>query len=223
MKNYEEMAKCVLDARDEHISKKKTQRAKIKKFAPAAFGLCFALLLGLGVLRHVSDFPLIPYQPDSGGEPAPTRETETTGLIAASPVTNQPEILFPTEAWGKPPVIAEIPSSFVSDEEPYNGSKPLHWNEMTINQQYNMAEFGKPLTYYHTADKEVAADKVGDFICIAYMSGYDFYSDTYYHCDAEAYEVKNDESVMIAIKFGGYGSFYQYNLTVLNQDQETDG
>lgn len=223
MKNYEEMAKCVLEARDEHISKKKIRRAKIKKYAPAAFGLCFALLLGLGVLRHVSDLPLIPYQPDNGGEPAPAGETEITGPIAAAPVTNQPEIIFPTEAWSKPPVISEIPSSSVSDEEPYNGSKPLHWNEMTINQQYNMAEFGQPLVYYHTADKEVAADEVGDFICIAYMSGYDFYSDTYYHCDAEAYEVKSDESAMIAIRFSSYDQFYQYNLTVQNQDRETDG
>lgn len=217
MKNYEEMAKCVLEARDGHISKKKLRRAKIKKYAPVVSALCLAALLGFGVLHHIKDLPLMPYQTDIAEKTEPAAETETIHSDVIKPQT-----LPPAEAWGNQPV-PEIPSSSVPDEEPYNGSKPLHWDEMAINQQFNMAEFGQPLAFYQTAEKEVAADQIGDFICMAYMSGYDFYSDTYYHCDAEAYEVKNDESIMIAIKFSSNDQFYQYNLIVANQDHGQDG
>ncbi len=203
MKNYEEMAKCVLEARDGHIRKKKLRRDKIKKYAPVVSALCLAALLGLGVLHYISGLPHIPYQTNIAEKTEPTAEAIHSGVI-------KPQTLSPIESWGNQP-ISEIPSSSVSDEDPYNGSEPLHWNEMTINQQFNMAEFGQPPAFYQTAEKEVAADQIGDFICMAYMSGYDFYSDTYYHCDAEAYEVKNDESIMIAIKFSSYDQFYQYN------------
>lgn len=217
MKNYEEMARCVLEARDGHIRKKKLRRDKIKKYAPVVSALCLAALLGLGVLHHINGLPHIPYQTDIAEKTEPTAETETihSGVIIS-------QTLPPVESWGNPPIF-EIPPCSGSDEDPYNGSEPLHWNEMTINQQFNMAEFGQPLVFYQTAEKEVADDRIGDFICMAYMSGYDFYSDTYYHCDAEAYEVKNDESIMIAIKFSSNDQFYQYNLITPNQNHEQDG
>lgn len=227
MKNYEEMARCVLEARDGHINKKKIRQAKIKKFAPVVSCFCLAVLLGFGVRHSMSGLSNIPYQ--SGitettmEQTEPTIESVMIDPTGTEPVKTEPETPPPTESWGEQPIAAEIPSTSVPDEDPNTNPNPLHWNEMTINQQYNMAEFGEPLAFYHTAEKEATADQIGDFICTAYMSGYDFYSDTYYHCDAEAYKIKNDEGTVIAIKFDGDDKFYLYNLTVPNQNQETDG
>lgn len=293
MKNYEEMARCVLEARDEHNRKKKIRQAKIKRYTPVVFSFCFAVLLGFGVRHHMNEFPRIPMQIDMtetttepttetdmtdtstkarteqnttekqtaesetaamtqnhGTEPLTDQsdekteegqqtqpheteqETDETELIITHPVVTdsivtepaitEPETLLPTESSFEQPTTTEIPSTSVPDEDPNTNLNPLHWNEMTINQQYNMAEFGEPLAFYHTAEKEVSADQIGDFICLAYMSGYDFYSDTYYHCDSEAYKIKNDESTMIAVKFDNDDKFYLYKLTVPNQNQELE-
>ena len=86
-----------------------------------------------------------------------------------------------------------------------------------------MAEFGDPLQFYHTAEKEVSADLIGDFICMAYMSGYDFYSDTYYHCETKAYKVLGEaELEVIAIQFEEDDRYYLYDL-VKKSDTDIDG
>lgn len=286
MKNYEEMARCVLEARDEHNRKVKLRQAKIKKYAPVVSSFCFAVLLGFGVWHHLNDIPRIPTQPDTiedttgNTEPitekdtrsiATERQTEqnTTGekstqyestevptmnseteivsetdqqtehitedqqiepitdtpsVIITDPFITEPEITDPpTESNTDAPATTETPSTDVPDEEPNKNPNPLHWDEMTINQQYNMAEFGDPLQFYHTAEKEVSADLIGDFICMAYMSGYDFYSDTYYHCETKAYKVLGEaELEVIAIQFEEDDRYYLYDLAKKN-DTDIDG
>lgn len=291
MKNYEEMARCVLEARDEHNRKVKSRQAKIKKYAPVVSSFCFAVLLGFGVWHHLNDIPRIPTQPntieDTTENTEPITESNTTGMaterqteqpttgeqptrnestevptmnsetehisetegqteqliekqqteqitdtpsviitdpIVTDPVISEPEITDPpTESNTDAPAITETPSTDVPDEEPNKNPNPLHWDEMTINQQYNMAEFGDPLQFYHTAEKEVSADLIGDFICMAYMSGYDFYSDTYYHCETRAYKVLGEaELEVIAIQFEEDDRYYLYDLAK-KSDTDIDG
>lgn len=88
---------------------------------------------------------------------------------------------------------------------------PVHWEEMTVSQQYFMAEFGEPVIFYHTKDKTVSADEIGEFISSAYMSGYDFYTETNYHCYAYAYKINGySEEEVIAVKFEDDESYYLY-------------
>ena len=60
MKNYEEMAKCVFEARDIHIRKQDRQKAMIKRYATVVSELCFSLMIGLIVLNHRDQPPAIP-------------------------------------------------------------------------------------------------------------------------------------------------------------------
>lgn len=123
---------------------------------------------------------------------------------------------------------AETTSSVPDNEVPSKDNEGdehhyLHWNEMTINQQYFMAEFGEPLTVYSTLEKEISAGEVGEYICKAYMSGYDWYELIYYHCEAEAYRIKGDnEGKTIAVKFSGDDKYYIYS-TGGEGDDEIDG
>lgn len=87
-------------------------------------------------------------------------------------------------------------------------SNTLQWEEMTINQQYNMAEFGTPSVFYMTADKEVSVEEIGDFISQAYMSGYDYHTDTYYHCYTDAFRLTDSND--IAIRFQDDDKYYLY-------------
>ena len=291
MKNYEEMARCVLEARDEHDRKVKIRQAKIKRYAPIVSSFCFAVLLGFGVWHHMRDLPRIPTQTDTIEDTTentdPITESNTTGMATErqtkqttigeqpakditteSPTTNsETEPIFETEGQTEPstekqqtdpitdtlPVI--VPDPVVTETEITSPPEPttdtpattetpieqttipddgcsgnpehpngLHWDEMTINQQYNMAEFGDPLQFYFTAEKEVSVDSIGDFICMAYMSGYDYDTDTYYHCETEAYTIKgDDESTTIAIKFADDEKFYLYTLNQPNHDDQLSG
>lgn len=51
MKTYEEMAKYVLEVRDEHDRKRKHRIAAAKRVIPAAAGICGALIIGFGVFK----------------------------------------------------------------------------------------------------------------------------------------------------------------------------
>lgn len=297
MKNYEEMARNVLAARDEHDRTVQIRQAKIKRYAPIVSSFCFAVLLGFGVWHHMSDLPRIPTQTDTiedttentdsitesnttgmaterqtkqttiGEQPtrdesteAPTMDSETehisetkvqteqltkkqqtepitdtpsviiTDPVATDPVVTEPEIIDPpTESSTDAPTTNEAPTEQTSvpddelsgcpDNHPY-----LHWDEMTINQQYFMAEFGDPTLSYSTAEKEVPANEVGEYLSKAYMSGYDWYELIYYHCEAEAYKIKgDDESTTIAIRFADDDKFYLYTLNQPNHDDQLSG
>ena len=100
----------------------------------------------------------------------------------------------------------------------------LHWDEMTINQQYFFAEFKDSTLSYSTAEKEVATNEVGEYISKAYMSGYDWYEHIYYHCETDAYKIKGDDEVKtIAIKFADDENYYLYTLNEPNNDDEPSG
>lgn len=100
----------------------------------------------------------------------------------------------------------------------------LHWDEMTINQQYFFAEFKDSTLSYSTAEREVATNEVGEYISKAYMSGYDWYEQIYYHCEADAYKLKGDDDAKnIAIKFAGDENFFLYTLNEPNNDDEPSG
>ncbi|MDE5862215.1 MAG: hypothetical protein K2H28_08495, partial [Ruminococcus sp.] len=275
MKNYEEMAKYVLEVRDEYVRKKKKRQAVIRKYAPVVFGFCIAVIVGLGTWQHMSEFPDIPtesYNTEiitditettssavttyehttvkttvhhttatvitpavtteeiiitdtpvyTTTQPAPETEistsaeltvTEELPVITDTTIITEPvlteEIITDyvitepvTEEIITEPVITEtvvtetvttdMPQTSIPDEVsemPTTASGTLQWEEMPVNQQYNMAEFGTPLDFYMTVGQEVSADKIGDFISQAYMSGYDCYTDTYYHCYTDAFRI----------------------------------
>ena len=108
-----------------------------------------------------------------------------------------------------------VPSG-IADDHVY-----LHWDEMTIDQQYFMAESGDPVMTYSAAEKEVPADDVGDYIGKFYMSGYDWYEAIYYHCETDAYKIKgNDNADKIAVRFDGDEKYYLYTLQTYNADEE---
>ena len=133
-------------------------------------------------------------------------ETEPASETVSIPPTEQPTI--PDEG------LSETPDNHVY----------LHWDEMTINQQYFMAEFGEPTLYYSTAEKEVPASDVGEYIGEAYMSGYDWYELIYYHCETEAYQIKgDDDGITIAIKFSDDEKYYLYTLEVNNNEEQLTG
>ena len=102
--------------------------------------------------------------------------------------------------------------------------KYLHWDEMTINQQYFMAEFRDTMISYSTSEKEVSDGDVGEFIGEAYMSGYDWYDQIYYHCDAKAYKIKGDDNgETIAVKFTEDEKYYLYTLNPVNNKDQLSG
>ena len=51
MKTYEEMAKYVLEVRDEHDKKRKHRIAAAKRVIPAAAGVCCAFIIGFGIFK----------------------------------------------------------------------------------------------------------------------------------------------------------------------------
>lgn len=53
MKSYEEMAKYVLEVRDEHERKRRKRKIIIRRYAPAAASLCALLLICLGTWKNM--------------------------------------------------------------------------------------------------------------------------------------------------------------------------
>ena len=316
MKNYEEMARNVLAARDEHIRMKKKRQAAVRRYMPIVMGFCFSLLIGCGVWQHMHHLPPVSPVPESMTETGKQSETATellttekpenvqteqpattqtiplkteTDLTAATvqtqiaipqetavfsektsavttaltlpiltqttaapstiaePVGTRQKVLVPviTEpASTEPPITAPAMTeqvttqsdSELSENQPGTETTSIpdadtntdipnrHWNEMPINQQFFMAELGDPIMTYSTSEKEVSANEVSEYICKAYMSGYDWYELIYYHCEAEAYKIKgDDEFTTIAIKFADDDKFYLYTLNQPNYDDQLSG
>ena len=86
------------------------------------------------------------------------------------------------------------------------------WNELAVNQQYFGADIGT--VYYQTAEQEIPAAEIGEYLCEAFMSGYDFYdaaADRYYHCYAKAFRVRGREAdAAVAVQFEEGGAYYLY-------------
>lgn len=64
MKNYEEMAKLVLEARDEYVKKKKNRVLFLKRASVVTFGV--AAVLGIGIFTHAMKPPKKPVPSQSG-------------------------------------------------------------------------------------------------------------------------------------------------------------
>ena len=267
----------MLEARDEHLKKKRRQRIMIMRCVPALSTFCIAIILGLGYWKHISKMSEAPeidtISPiaEATTDTVPTSEEasavnkteynttqQTTEQISTQSVTTNISSTvisqentasktetektvthleiseLSTETHTEPPKPTEAITETVSDtptEQPttLDGDQSectdnhiyLHWDEMTINQQYFFAEFGEPTLSYSTAEKEVSANEVGEYISQAYMSGYDWYELIYYHCETEAYRIKgDDEAKTIAIKFEDDENYYLYTLNEPNNDDE---
>ncbi len=89
MKNYEEMAKLVLEARDEYVKKKKNRVLFLKRASVVTFGA--AAVLGIGIFTHAMKPPKKPTPSQSGI----IVETETTSAettaAQTSPSTTAPK------------------------------------------------------------------------------------------------------------------------------------
>ena len=206
MKSYksaEEMTKCVLAARDAYLKKEQQRQAVFRHWVPVMSSFCMIALLVLGIWKYQNTVPEI------ANPPTVTQNQHTTAFTE----TNKSGAMTST--------ITEAPTERPSDAQP-DTHVYLHWDEMTINQQYFMAEFGDPLQFYDTAEKEVSADKIGDYICKAYMSGCDWYSLTNYHCEAKAYKIR-DDAASIAIQFPDDEKYYLYTLTVPDGNEISGG
>ena len=138
--------------------------------------------------------------------------TNITGSNSTNPEVSTTAVST-TDTLTEQPVTTDDRSGDIDADRP----KPeLPWDEKSINQQYIMAEFGEPIKSYTTAEKEVSAYEIDEFISNAYMSGYDFYTGTYYHCYAYAYTLKGDDKTAIGIRFPDDDKFYLYNFAVQN-------
>ena len=258
-KSYKEMTRCVLEARDEHLKKKRRQRLIIMRCVPALSTFCIALIIGFGFWKNIPQMPEIETIPpiteatteaitttengmtavETNSAQQTTEQTSAQIITTSAPqtvtasisttanattVTEKPSVPSPvTESTSDTP--SEQPTTLDGDQSgcPDNHVY-LHWDEMTINQQYFFAELGKPTLSYSTAEKEVPANEVGEYISKAYMSGYDWYEQIYYHCEANAYKLKgDDEAKIIAIKFEDDENYYLYTLNEPNYDDEPSG
>lgn len=305
MKSYDEMTKCVLNARDEYVQKKKRQNEIIRKTASITSSFCFVVLLGIGMF-NLDKMPkseqFINYREDTDTNTCEnTKESDTSTTtnsenksenVSENPVTSQnitstandivigsehtdaektedntvaitqPDTTVSGTLTEKPttPIVTDIGEAvtatskvstalptteqitttkieYTTDapaEQTTTQNKPLdedvdnntylHWDEMTINQQYFLAEFGEPLVFYSTLEKEISASEVGEYICQAYMSGYDWYESVYYHCEAEVYKIKGDNAGnTIAIKFSNDDKYYLYYTDASNDKEEFVG
>ena len=141
----------------------------------------------------------------TAGQPVTEPNPTETQAEAAQPVTTeQPSGVIP---------IAETSVPDGDTQATGTNPAPLLWDDMTICQQFNMAELGTPPVCYMSIDREAPADAVGARIETVYMSGYDFASDTYHHCKAGAYRLREiSETEMIAVQFENDTRFYLYAI-----------
>ena len=131
---------------------------------------------------------------------------ETTETSAEKTTTTTEEKTAVVPATSGPPVVdTEVQTTRAEN------AQELRWDEKTISQKYDTAEFGEPLRFYSNMEKKAAAEEVGELIGTAYMSGYDIYTDTYYHCQTKAYQViGRDEREVTAIQFEDDENYYLY-------------
>lgn len=153
-------------------------------------------------------------------ESQPMTEAPTEGTAAPIPSGTEPPIGM---AYGTP---AEEPTTVEDGELSGGPDVPvyLHWDEMTIDQQYFMADFREAQLSYSAAEKEVPESEVGEYIGKAYMSGYDWYEFIYYHCETDAYKIKgDDEAKTIAIKFTDDEKYYLYTMNGPDNEDQPSG
>lgn len=259
MKSYKEMTRCVLEARDEHLKKKKRNQNIIRQCFPVAASICIIIIIGLGVWKKINYKPEIK-NPSPSAEVTITKEETSvsstehknikestvissvteTSIIESAVSGLHPDLLTESDNNSVSSEISDIQTeanlkditeknsetdAVSADKENYekdgcsDNHVYLHWNDMTVNQQYFLAEFGEPLLSYNTAEKEVSVSDIGEYICKVHMTGYDWYELNYHYCEAEAYRIKgDDEGLYIAIKFSNNEKFYQYTLQVPNND-----
>lgn len=154
-------------------------------------------------------------------EPIPTEPEPITELIQATtqPLITEPTMPETTENPSDEPETTEIPD----EETSTNPETSLSWEDMTINQRYNMAEFGEPVQWYVNADQTIPAEKTGELLGSAYMDGYDSDSDTYYHCNTAVYAVQGfSEWEVIAVRFEEYPDFFIYLSISLDENRQKE-
>lgn len=148
-------------------------------------------------------------------------EPSTTIKIPDAATGTTAEQIKPTNPTTETP--AAEPTTKDERDECTDNHVYLKWDEMTINQQYFLAEYGDPIITYSTLEKEVSASEIGEYICSAHMTGYDWYELNYHYCNADAYKIKGDDNMTsIAIKFSDDDNYYLYSISAPN-DAELDG
>lgn len=148
-------------------------------------------------------------------EPIPTELIQAT----TQPPLTEPTMSETTENPSDEPETTEIPD----EEIPTNSETSLSWEDMTINQQYHMAEFGEPVQWYVNVDQTISAEKTGELLGSAYMDGYDSSSDTYYHCNTAVYTVQGySKWEVIAVRFEEYPDFFIYLGISLDENRQKE-
>ncbi|MBR3446651.1 MAG: hypothetical protein IKH27_02445 [Oscillospiraceae bacterium] len=244
MKSYEEMTACVLAARDAILRKRRRQRTVLLcclpvVFCAAAAGGFRAYLQRKPLTVQQSDPPAVSIHAETehpadkekqsaAGEQASKAqavqtEPDNSGEISAAAVTELPHDVPQTE-------LADQPDNETAPEPltEADGCPDTHayrpWDDLAVNQQYFGADIGQipaengaDTVYYQTAEQAVPAAEVGEYLCEAFMSGYDFYdadADRYYHCYAKAYRITGHEpGDAVAIRFAEDGAYYLYEHT----------
>jgi len=308
-KGYKEMTRCVLEARDEYLRKKKKRQLYFKRSVPAVLSFCFiAVLLSFNHGKvsmpripdetQISDISTITSEVTETETTQPTTATSTSKVKTAitttikTTITHEKETKIPETTINTSTITAEVAepetiqpitaastskvktaitttilheketkisettvntatqdtennittvqttiqpdtkettteeldgappvttSDKVTDGTP-NNETPLPWDERNLGQKYFFAEFGSVTESYSTANKTVSDIDIGDYIADAYMSGYDDETQTYYHCYAKAYLIKDKtEKEMIAIHFEEGNEYYVYSYNQLSE------
>lgn len=83
MKSYEEMARYVLEVRDEHERKREKRKRMIRRYAPVAASLCAVLLISLGAWKNM---PSPNHSHDDFTTPVTTSENTVTAPVSSSGV-----------------------------------------------------------------------------------------------------------------------------------------
>lgn len=94
-----------------------------------------------------------------------------------------------------------------------NGNLILFWDEKTFGEKYLLVsgDFSDGTSFNGKSEKtKVASEKIGEYLGMVQLSGYDVYTDSSRYCEAEAYRI-TDAADKIAVK-----SEEQYYLYVLN-------
>lgn len=165
MKDYKEMTRCIIEARDAYLEKKRKQKVFIKRCIIVGSICCLCIFGGIKLFAHnnnnITDREVITTKtfPQNGG------------------VTSQ--------------------------------KTRKHWDEMTVNQQYNLAILQSIDSVYQSEEQEISSDCIVEFICKTRMMGWNVDTNETIYCEAKAYSIREDEN-RIAIQFLGDDHFYLY-------------
>lgn len=202
MKTYEEMTRCVLEARDNYLLRRQHRR-KLALRCSAAAAVCCAVLLTAYPLLADRSIPQSSSVPDEGV------------LTAFS--TDAPSAAMNTQ----PDRSTTKPSNYAA-----------RWADRKRNQQYFSAEIGSPPfstppPCYYSDEKEVNSAEIGDYLFDVFMSGFDEDADElhqYRHCTAKAYRIEGQsEQEVIAVRFENDETYYSYSRVIPAAPSESDG